>query len=151
MPHWHPCGRDWQEGIIRIMRLRVLDVALVLLIGVSSACAGGRTAGGSVAPDPRTITRGQIEEHHFRNAYDAVRTLHPNWLHSRGTDSAIAPSRVLVYQDNSRLGGIDELRGLEANGIAYIRYYNGTEASTRWGLDHGAGVIFVASRAGGTQ
>jgi hypothetical protein len=97
------------------------------------------------------ITREQIQRHNFRNAYDAVVALHPNWLVTRGVDSLRNPSQVLVYADNSRMGGINELRFITSPEIAYIRYYSGTEASTRWGLNHGGGVIFVSSQPNGTQ
>ena len=97
------------------------------------------------------ITQEQIRHHNFRNAYDAVQALHPNWLDTKGMDSITRPTQVLVYSDNSRMGGISELRYLTADGIAYIRYYNGTEASTRWGLDHGSGVILVSSRPNGAH
>jgi hypothetical protein len=30
--------------------------------------------------------------------------------------------------------------------IEYVRYFDPVQASSRWGFDHGAGVIYVASR-----
>jgi hypothetical protein len=110
-----------------------------------SACSSSRSTG-TPAPRPDFITQEQIRQNRFTNAYDVVAALHANWLQPRGTDSFNTPSQVQVYYDNSRLGGIETLRTLTTQSIVYIRYYNGTEATTRWGLDHGAGAIVVSSR-----
>lgn len=132
------------------MRLRSSSFALLLAVFASLACASSRSD--NPAPlDRRTITKAQIREHHFLNAFEVVNTLRPNWLYAKAPDSFKNPSIVLVYYDNTRLGGINELRSITTDGIEYIRYYDGTEASTRWGLDHGSGVIFVSSRSNNVQ
>ena len=56
------------------------------------------------------------------------------------------PSQIWVYYDQTRLGGVETLRTVTVNSIAYIRHYSGLDATTRWGIDHGAGVIFISSR-----
>lgn len=134
------------------MKTCLRHIALLLIITSATACASGQPSSGDVGrPDANLITQEQIRHHNFRNAYDAVQALHPNWLETKGVDSLRNPSQVLVYVDNSRMGGINELRYVASAGIGYIRYYNGTEASTRWGLGHGAGVIFVSSQPNGAQ
>lgn len=134
------------------MKTRIRQIALLVVITSATACASSPSGGGDGGrANPNVITREQIRHHNFRNAYDAVQALHPNWLDTKGVDSVRNPSQVLVYSDNSRMGGINELRYLTSDGIAYIRYYSGTEASTRWGLDHGGGVIFVSSRPDSAQ
>jgi hypothetical protein len=125
------------------MRLRRSSLALVLLL--SAACSA-RTDGGRPSADRNLITRDEILEHQFSNALQLVEALHSNWLRTRGTDSFASPGRVLVYLDESRLGGIDSLRSIATQSIGYIRYYDGISASARWGLDHGHGVIFVSTR-----
>lgn len=119
---------------------------MLALLAFSAACATG-SAGDVGAGDRNLLTRSQLDEHRFTNAYEAVAALRTNWLQTRGTDSFTQPSQVLVYFDDSRLGGIETLRGIAITGISYIRYYDGVAASGRWGLDHGQGVIFVSTRS----
>ena len=97
-------------------------------------------------PDRDVITQAQIQEHRFKTAYEAVEALHAPWLMPKGTDSFSSPTQVLVYLDNTRLGGIDKLRELSTVSFSYIRYYDGMAASARWGMDHGQGVIYISSR-----
>ena len=95
--------------------------------------------------DRDLITREQIREHRFANAFEAVESLRANWLITRGTDSFSAPSEVRVYLDNTRLGGIASLRSIDPTTIAYIRHFDGISATARWGIDHGQGVIYVST------
>jgi hypothetical protein len=129
------------------MTIRSTSRALLLVSLASAACTSS-PSGRPSAPrsDPNVITQAQIQQHKFTNAYDAVEGLRPRWLEARGVDSFSRPSQVLVYFDNNRVGGVAELRAITPPSIAYIRYFNGTDATARWGLDHGAGVIFVSSR-----
>jgi hypothetical protein len=117
--------------------------ALLLLL---TACAGGvRRA--EPQPDLDRITREQLVEHRFTSAYEAVAALRSNWLTTRGTDSFRTPSQIQVYFDDVRLGGIESLRGVGINSISYIQHFDGIAATERWGLDHGAGVIFVSTHS----
>jgi hypothetical protein len=45
-----------------------------------------------------------------------------------------------------RLGGVETLRTIVVRPVSYIRHYNGIDATARWGLDHGSGVIYVSTR-----
>ena len=119
--------------------------AVLALLVFAPACAGRRPAN-RPAQDRNLITREQIVEHRFNNAYEAVEALHSNWLSTRGTDSFQNPGQVWVYLDNTKLGGVETLRQIGSASIGSIRYYDGITASARWGLDHGHGVIFVTSR-----
>ena len=123
------------------MKTTVNAIALVFLL---TACAGGvRRA--ETQPDRDTITREQLVEHRFTSAYEAIAALRSNWLTTRGTDSFRTPSQVQVYVDDVRVGGIETLRGVAINSISYIQHFDGIAATERWGFDHGAGVIFVAT------
>src|SRR5690348_15837677 len=108
-----------------------------------SSCALHRGVDG-----PKTnrsiITQQQLIENQFLTAYDAVESLRSNWLQTRGTDSFAAPCQARVYLDNTFLGGTSTLRDIAANTVSFIRYFDGIAATGRWGLDHGAGVIFVS-------
>jgi len=91
------------------------------------------------------LTQTQFGEHQFNTAFDAVESLRSNWLKTRGTDSFLNPSQVRVYLDNSSLGDTATLRTIPINTIVYIKYFDGISATARWGLDHGAGVIYVST------
>jgi hypothetical protein len=124
------------------MRPRLAAVVLVLL---GSACVHPTTES-RPGSDRSIITKEQLNEGHFTTVYNAVEGLRRNWLQTRGSDSINLPTQVKVYLDNSLLGGVDMLRNIDSNSISFIRYYDGITATTRWGLDHGAGVIFVSTR-----
>jgi hypothetical protein len=98
------------------------------------------------APDAQLLTQSEMQDGHFTNVYDAVASLRANWLTVRGTDSFFTPSEVMVYFDDTRLGGVSELRGVTVNSAAWARHYNGVDATTRWGVGHSAGVILISSR-----
>ena len=91
------------------------------------------------------ITQQQVIETTSTTAYEAVQTLRSNWLETRGVDSFSTPGQVLVYFNDTKLGGVQTLQSIASNTIGYIQYFNGTEASARWGLDHGHGVIYVST------
>lgn len=125
---------------------RFVALAAAVLVG---ACAS-RLKTGEVR-DHGTLTKEQIAESHFSTAYDAVEALRSNWLKARGTDSFQTPSEVLVYLDNTRLGGTDRLREIAANTVVYMRFYDGVSATGRWGIGHAAGVIYVSTHAASTD
>jgi hypothetical protein len=121
-------------------------IALVLLTTLLGAACGGRSPSPS-APraDSRVITREQMLERHFLTAMEAVQALRGNWLVPKGPDSFSLPSQLWVYYDNVRLGNANSLRTISTRDIAYLRYFNGVEATARWGIGHGAGVILASS------
>jgi hypothetical protein len=130
----------------QIVRFAVLAAAVVLWGG---GCASRLKTG--EARDHGTLTKEQIAEAHFNTAYDAVEALRSNWLNTRGTDSFRTPSEVVVYLDNTKLGGTETLREIAANTIVYMRFYDGVAATGRWGIGHGAGVIYVSTHPAGTD
>ena len=118
---------------------------MFLLAAVLSGCASSGAAGPRV--DRNLLTREQILETNRQNAYDVVESLRANWMRTRGRTSLTQGDAVVqVYLDDNRLGGVEALRGINTNLIQYIRWYDGITATGRWGLDHGAGVIYVSTR-----
>ena len=135
------------------MRAAVGSLATVLLVAACSTSAprasGAPTPSTDTPEAPRDrslLTRVQFGDHQFNTAFDAIEALRSNWFKTRGTDSFQSPSQVRVYLDNSSLGDTATLRTIAIGIIAYIRYFDGVEATARWGLDHGAGVIYVSTR-----
>ena len=123
--------------------------SLFVALLVASACGGRPAAERGPRPDPRIITREQMLERHFLTAMDAVQSLKANWIAPRGPDSFVIPSQLWVYFDNVRLGNASSLRTINTRDISYLQYFNGIEATARWGIGHGAGVILAASWPGG--
>jgi len=99
-----------------------------------------------IAPlDPERLSQEEMLREHFTNVYDAVASLRSAWLTIRGTDSFQQPSQVWVYYDETRLGGVDEMRSVVVNSVASVRHYNGVDATMRWGVGHNAGAIQILS------
>ena len=127
------------------MRRPLASTAALVLLLLSAACGGSRPAGGGPRRDPNVITREELTARPFSSAYAAVESLHSNWLQTRGTDSFNSPSQIWVYLDGTRLGGIETLRTLTPSSITYIRRIDALEATSRWGINHGQGVILVST------
>lgn len=136
------------------MRSRIILVVVLAGLATAFGCASsGRSSDGEFITR-NILTSAQIAETAATNAYEAVERLKSHWLRIRGT-SAMPPAGgvarfeenpILVYMDDQRLGGIEELRRIEIAVVKYIRYYSPAEASARWGFNHGGGVIYVSSR-----
>jgi hypothetical protein len=126
------------------MRSAFIRSAIILVL--TSACAA-RTPSPSIPLEDRNVlTQEQLIEHGFANALEAVQALRPNWLQTRGANTLIANQvRVLVYLDDTRLGGTETLGSIATPSIVTIRHIDGIAASARWGLDHGQGVILVST------
>jgi hypothetical protein len=127
------------------MRFAVGRLAVVGLLLIASACSASRSSS-RARSDRSVITHAQLAEHHFNNLFEAVQSLRANWLQTRGPDSFQKPTVVWVYLDESRLGGVETLRTIPPTNVVSVRFIDGIQASARWGLDHGQGVIQVATR-----
>jgi hypothetical protein len=134
------------------MRATLGMLATALLL---AACSSAPPESGGPVPskgasgearDRTMLTQTQFDAHQFNTAFDAIESLRSNWLKTRGTDSFQNPSQVRVYLDNISLGDTATLRTIAINTIVYIRYFDGVQATARWGLNHGAGVIYVSTR-----
>ncbi|MEO8561860.1 MAG: glycoside hydrolase family 43 protein [bacterium] len=130
--------------------MRRFEVALsVVALALVFGCGGKSPAEQGPRPDPRVITREQMLERHYVTAMDAVQALKANWITPRGPDSFVVPSQLWVYFDNVRLGNANSLRTINTRDISYLQYFNGIEATSRYGIGHGAGVILAVSWPGG--
>ena len=115
--------------------------------GVITSTGGGPSIvlpkPGKVRVDQHLITRDAILGTQYTNLYDVIQALRSNWLRIKAPDSLGKSSVLQVYLDTQRLSGVDELRQMAPTNIQSVRYYDAIEASARWGLDHGAGAIYV--------
>jgi hypothetical protein len=108
------------------------------------AACGGRQAVQS-GGDRNLLSSDELQRAGFTDGLMAVQSLRPHWLQMRGPTSRRAET-IKVYLDGSLLGGPDQLKTITTRSIGSIRYFNGLEASQRWGLDHGQGAIVVNTR-----
>ena len=131
------------------MQAPLRQLIVTVLVGCV-ACAGA-SSGKRTRIDHSVLTQAQLEERNFHNVLEAVQALRSNWLNERGPDAFIAPSRVLVYLDNTRMGGVQTLSQISTHHVTSVRKLSGIEATTRWGLGHGAGVIAVSTWPLSTQ
>lgn len=118
-----------------------LGLALVLE-GCASAPGSGQGASRDV------ITREEIAETQAITAYDAIRTLHPQWLRARGQTAGISdatPRTPTVYLDGTRMGGLDVLGVYQVRDIHEIHYLNPGRAAIKYGMGFPRGIIEIIS------
>jgi hypothetical protein len=122
-------------------RVWVATLALLLV-----ACASGPSSG-QRGRDRNLITAEEIAALPPTNASDIVERLRPNWLRYRGPSSIRdgTPVVPIIYIDDIRSGSLQDLLRVRSEIIREIRYINGRDATTKWGLDHGGGVILVTT------
>jgi hypothetical protein len=125
---------------------RSTKVALLSVGALVASCAGPKGDPGQPRPDFNVLTQKTLVENHFQTAYDAVQALRSNWLNAKGPDSFTTPTEVRVYLNGTMLGGVETLREIGTPTLVSIRHYDGIAATARWGLGHGAGVIYVSTR-----
>ena len=122
----------------------------VLTAGLAIACASAPTAGTpGTRHNANVITRDEIDAAHVYNAYDAVQMLRPQFLHSHGATTLSPNDTGLpnVYLNHQLYGDVQSLRNIEISAIRDIHYYNGPEASSRFGLGNSSGAIEVITDA----
>jgi hypothetical protein len=125
---------------------------LTLLFAVSSivlSCAAGSQ---SDSARPRGSSRNVITQEELAalpqqlSALDAVRRLRSTWLRTRGMAGMGAAQSVRIYVDNVHAGDVSFLEGRPLDGIVEMRYFGGTDATTKWGTGVGGGVIELITR-----
>lgn len=135
----------------RSLATRIATLASVVVIG---ACAA-TTAGDDGQPrnrDRNLIVAAEIEQLGVRNAYEAVERLRPQWLTvSRGgaTSFYSGVNGVLVYHDQTRLGGLEALRNYPTGAITRIKFLDASTAAATLpgiGSGHVAGAIVIETR-----
>jgi hypothetical protein len=123
-------------------RLGPLLVAVVL-----GACATG-APGTATSGTGNVITREDLDDLQRLNLYQAVQRLRPQWLQTRGMDSFEQDNEVVVYVDNNRMGGPEELRRLNPIEVGEVRYLDSRQATTQFGRGHPSGAILVFTERG---
>ena len=138
-----------------------MPVRLALLVACTLtwvvACTGGggsATPGGMEGPRPErrdrnTLQRGELAENEQAQLtlYEAIRLHRPHMLRPP-TASTLGGAQVVtaVYVEDTRAGGMDVLHRYRMYEVEQVEYLSGSEATTRFGTGHGAGVIIIRLR-----
>ena len=137
---------------------RILGLlAVATLIGVVSAA--GQQVSTPANRNRRVITAEEIEQAQETNAFQVVEKLRPEFLvsmtrrHTLGRGATQQPDlgysqpdpqpTAAVFLDGTEMGGLDELRQIQAITVEEIRYLSGSEAQTKYGPRFPSGVIEV--------
>ena len=120
-----------------------LSLAAALLVLLSGCYSADQAT--SRSSDRSVLTQEDFGVASYRTAYAAVESLRPRWLRSRGQGSFRGSSRVQVYVNDSRVGGVGQLRNIPLSAVESIRYFDGNAATARWGMNHEDGAIYVLS------
>src|SRR5689334_7970243 len=138
------------------IRSLLIISAAILATGCASSSAGspGATQQSSSAPSRARGSRDVITQEELANldvqtALDAVRRLRPNFLQTHGGQSSslmLGPQDVVVYVDNTRMGGPSARAQIPINDVKEIQYLHGTDATQRFGTGHGSGAIIVTRK-----
>lgn len=115
----------------------------VLLLLTLVAC--GTTSPSRRSASSDIITREEIEASRADNVYELLQQVRPRFLRSRGVHSMSDPSAgyPVVYINDVRHGGLQTLRSILVRQVEEVRYISASDATTRWGTGHTAGVIQV--------
>lgn len=118
---------------------------LLALVVTLSACAPATApATRSQAPFSRDpLTAEEIVRTPHRDVLSALRTLRPMFLNPRGARDGDV---IATYIDGVRVGGIDMLATVPVDAVVEIRHMSGIDATTRFGVGHGSGVILVTTQ-----
>jgi hypothetical protein len=146
----------WRDVNVRLARGGPGEDLLVMQTPVAAQLADGGFMAPSGYPSGTTattaterdlITRSELEGVQAVTALDAIRRLRPHFLTARraevGREALVAP---IVYMDGVRLGELGALQQIQLRSVLEIQYFSPTEATMRWGMGHGGGVIHVILR-----
>lgn len=136
------------------MRFRPSLFALVVGAFVLGGCASSSSGSSATQQSrPRTsrdvITADELATIDAQTALQAIQRLRPNFLQTRGGASMSinsGPVDIVVYVDQTRMGGPNSLSQIPVTEIKEIRYLNATDATQRYGTGHGAGAIVVTRK-----
>lgn len=122
-----------------LLRMSIGLAVAAVAVGCS-ASSGATPRSSTPKADPDLITASEISSQSFRDAYDIVQRLRPNWFTRKsggstarrmGTSpsSSAAGAGLLVYLNNARLGGVEALRQLSASSIESLRFVDAATAT----------------------
>ena len=133
------------------MKIRSFHLVAAFVVAAAAGCASSSTGAGasqqsSRRGSPDRITQEELATIDVQNALQAVQRLRPSFLQNRGGASSSitqGPQDVVVYVDQTKMGGPNSLAQIPITDVKEIQHLNGTDATQRYGTGHGSGVIIV--------
>ena len=119
----------------------VLCAALVI-----TACGSTGARSAAVRGDRNLVTPDELRQGVASNLYEFLESTRPMWLRKRGQSSIMNEGDIVVYLDDSRLGGPETLRSLSTMSTESLRFLDAAAAQQRYGVGHSHGAILVYSR-----
>ncbi|MFC1492996.1 hypothetical protein ACFL6O_03480 [candidate division KSB1 bacterium] len=126
---------------MRLVTAAVIVFSLILLNCGSTAPGTKRTN-----YDRNLIVEEEILKTGAVSAYDLINKLRPFWLRGRGsrsvnfTETADFP---IIYVNGQKFGTIETLREISNSNITEIRFLPSSDATIRFGMNHGGGAIMI--------
>lgn len=114
---------------MKLWRIMVIAVLFVVPLGAcASAGSGGSTSSTRISAEEIAEMRGQVG-----NLYELINRVRPRWLQVRARDRSFSggEQEIVVYQDQSLLGGLEMLRGLGLDMPLYLSYLDGAQATAQ--------------------
>ena len=74
------------------------------------------------------ISSEELQEVKVNNLYEAIQRLRPRWLQARSQQSFNTPSQIVVFQNQTNLGGFEALRSLGTDAAHSIQFMDGPTA-----------------------
>lgn len=127
--------------------LKLFVLATIPLLALACASTAG-TVG-----DQRVLTAEQITQSDARNALELIEHQRPRWLNQRFNRSLRLDTKILVYYNGTRLGGIEVLQDVQLQGVQLIRYVGSAEAGRLAGAGSDAvdAAILISSGPAGAR
>jgi hypothetical protein len=129
---------------------------LATLAIVSAGCASSPAGTSAASQQSQTPTRSRGQRDRItaedlatidaQNALQAVQRLRPQFLQTRGGASSSitqGPQDIVVYVDQTRMGGPSVLAQIPITDVKEIQYLNASDATQRYGTGHASGAIVV--------
>lgn len=136
----------------RLLGLLLTGATLAFSAGCA-ASAGAGAEGSAQAGAPRVrsnlLVRGDLEAHSGQNLYEVIRRLRPQWLQVRASRGITGDTELVVFQDNTLVGGVDVLRQMQTDMVTSVEYLDASTATNTLpglGSRHVAGAIVVRTR-----
>jgi len=107
-------------------------MTLGVVLALTAACATAPADADRVRRDANLITQEELATLQTGNLHDAVQRLRPRWLQPRGARTVDArEGAIVVYMDNTYIGGPEALRQFNVDAAFAIRYMDPPTAQGR--------------------
>ena len=125
-------------------------VRTVILLAAAVGVWGCSSLNQGPGRDRNVISPEEIAASEVRNAYELIQRLRPLWLQSRGDRSIRLETAIVVYQNDTMLGGIDVLENIPIEMVHSVRALSAAEAGRLPGLGsrHVERAIMILTRSG---